>query len=95
MGVYIPGVEMPADGNETIIRIQSDGTVLDQYGHHLGLKALFVPEHGRLGDLDELEKLFLKAGENHKGIGGLMTGRAALCVREMPTIIPASKEVRT
>lgn len=52
MGVYIPGVEMPTEGNETIIRILPDGTVLDQYGHHLGLKALPVPEHGRLMDKD-------------------------------------------
>lgn len=33
--ILIRGMEMPIGGNETIIRIQPDGTVLDQYGHHL------------------------------------------------------------
>lgn len=37
MSILIKGMEMPADGNETIIRIQPDGTVLDQYGHHLAI----------------------------------------------------------
>lgn len=48
-GVYIKGsMELPMDGNETIIRIQPDGTVLDQYGHHLAITAVPVPPHGRL-----------------------------------------------
>ena len=53
MGVYI-NIEMPIDGNETIIRIQPDGTVLDQYGHHLAITAVPVPPHGRLIDADAL-----------------------------------------
>lgn len=36
---------MPKEGNETIIRIQTDGVVLDQYGHHLDLTAIAVPKH--------------------------------------------------
>jgi hypothetical protein len=50
MSIYIKGMGMPKDGNETIIRIQPDGTVLDQYGHHLAITALPVPEHGDLVD---------------------------------------------
>ena len=49
-GLYLPGVEMPTEGNETIIRIQPGGIVLDQYGHHLAITAISVPEHGRLID---------------------------------------------
>ena len=52
MSVYIRGMELPTDGNETIIRIQPDGTVLDQYGHHLAITAVPVPPHGRLIDKD-------------------------------------------
>lgn len=35
MSILINGMEMPSFGNETIIRIQPDGSILDQYGHHL------------------------------------------------------------
>lgn len=52
MSVYISGVEMPTKENETIIRIQPDGTVLDQYGHYLAITAIPVPEHGDLIDLN-------------------------------------------
>jgi len=47
MSIYISGLELPDEGfgNETIIRIQPDGTVLDQYGHYLGLNAIPVPKH--------------------------------------------------
>lgn len=47
MSIYISGLELPDKGfgNETIIRIQPDGVVLDQYGHHLGLNAIAVPKH--------------------------------------------------
>lgn len=54
MSVLIKGMKMPENGNETIIRIQPNGTILDQYGHHLIIKAVYVPPHGRLGDLDKL-----------------------------------------
>lgn len=55
MGVYIEGAELPMEGNEIIIRIQPDGSILDQYGHHLSLKAIFVPKHGDLVDRDEIK----------------------------------------
>ena len=54
MSVYIRGMEMPTDGNETIIRIQPNGTVLDQYGHHLAITAAPVPPHRRLIDRDAI-----------------------------------------
>lgn len=48
MGVYI-NMEMPIDGNETIIRIQP----LDQYGHHLAITAVPVPPHGPIIVMDD------------------------------------------
>lgn len=54
MSILIKGMQMPKDGNETIIRILPDGTVLDQYGHHLAITAVPVPPHGRLIDADAL-----------------------------------------
>lgn len=67
MGIYLPNMEMPIDGNETIIRIQPDGTVLDQYGHHLVITAVPVPQHGRLGDLDALFDFVLNIYKNAQG----------------------------
>lgn len=58
MGIYLPNMEMPKDGNETIIRIQPDGTVLDQYRHHLAITAVPVQPHGRLIDADEFFRIF-------------------------------------
>ena len=62
MSILIKGMEMPIDGNETIIRIQPDGTVLDQYGHHLAITAVPVPPHGRLIDADALIKQVKRDG---------------------------------
>jgi hypothetical protein len=44
MSVLIKGMKMPENGNETIIRIQPNGTILDQYGHHLIIKAVHVDD---------------------------------------------------
>lgn len=44
MSVLIKGMKMPENGNETIIRIQPNGTILDQYGHHLIIKAVYVAD---------------------------------------------------
>ena len=55
-GLYLSGAKMPAEETETIIRIQPDGTVLDQYGHHLAITAIPVPDHGRLKDYDRIMK---------------------------------------
>lgn len=57
MSILIKGMEMPTCNHEIIIRIQSDGRVLDQYGHRLNLEpfAVPVPPHGRLIDADALE----------------------------------------
>ena len=64
MSIYIKGMEMPTNGNETIIRIQPDGTVLDQYGHYLAITAIPVQKHGQLKDADAIERNLLKMRRN-------------------------------
>lgn len=51
MSLLIKGMEMPKDGNETIVRIQPDGTILDQYGHHLAITAIEIKEETPYGDI--------------------------------------------
>ena len=85
MGVYLPNMEMPIDGNETIIRIQPDGTVLDQYGHHLAITAAPVPPHGRLIDADELFKEMERKG----WFDNADRDKAEDLVLAAPTVIPA------
>lgn len=58
MSVLIKGMEMPAEGWHKVIKIFSDGTVISYYDSvELG-KAVPVPPHGRLGDLDYLKLTF-------------------------------------
>ena len=88
MGVYIKGMGMPIDENETIIRIQPDGTVLDQYGHHLAITAVPVPPHGKLIDADEIIKFDHQHYEH-------LSDTFYVTVRDIelaPTIIPADTQ---
>lgn len=61
MGIYINKMEMPLNvpGNELIIRIQPNGDVLDQYGHHLALHATFVPPIEKLRDTEIINSIEL------------------------------------
>ena len=55
MSILINGIDMPAEGWHKVIKIFSDGTVVNNYdGVELG-KAVHVPEHGRLIDADSYE----------------------------------------
>ena len=93
MSVYIKGMEMPKDGNETIIRIQPDGTVLDQYGHHLSITAVPVPPHGRLIDVDYADEYAYD--ELELAYCCLTNWEAARAMQKVyqaaPTIIPAEE----
>lgn len=77
---------MPANGNEIIIRIQPDGTILDQYGHHLVITAVPIPSHGRL--VDET-KLIPDGGYI---IADGMVCVPVKCINDVPTVIPAEEE---
>lgn len=92
MGVYIKGMEMPKEGNETILRLMPDGTVLDQYGHHLALKAVPVPPHGRLIDADALANKHRTMAYEDGGRKYSFHASAKAWVEEAPTIIPAETE---
>ena len=62
MGIYIPGLEMPKEKKKTLT-LFPDGRVYENHGERLWgngkdcipWKAVPVPPHGRLGDLDALE----------------------------------------
>ena len=66
VSILIEGVKMPpkGEGNEVIVRIQPDGTVLDAQGIHLYAKAKEIPPHGRLIDGDALEEYCEKQAED-------------------------------
>lgn len=91
-GIYIPGMEMPTESNATVIWILPDGTVLDRFGHHLGLKAVLVPDHGRLGDLEQAV-IILERLRDHCGNGDMAFALnwGANTIRDMTTIISADK----
>ena len=95
MSILISGMGMPTNGNETIIRIQPDGTVLDQYGHYLAITAILVPPHGRLGDLDELHKEAVRRSEKAGAYDSWYncTDRviSAFDIENAPTVIQADK----
>ena len=86
--VLIKGLRMPIE-DEIIIRIQPNGAILDQCGHRLLQKAIQVPPHGRLGDLDKLENGLrhmakYQHGERQQGILGCCE-----TIRLAPTVIEA------
>lgn len=92
MGIYIDGMEMPQEGSWTTVRIYPDGTcaVPNWQGDCTLIKdtkAVPVPPHGRLGDLDKL-------ADNMRSATAGMEHRAIIMheIRRAPTIIPAESE---
>ena len=90
--IYIPGVSLPTDGDfELWIAVKKDGsfTYNVRGGWNDGKqKAIAVPDHGRLGDLDALEKeTFFSSYFNDKEKEIV---RAFIVTT--PTVIPADKE---
>lgn len=90
MSILIEGMEMPTEDEEIIIRIDSNGTVMTEYALPIsGTKAVSVPPHGRLGDLDKLnEEVRLLINENmlSRDDARDLLGTVA----DAPTVIPAS-----
>ncbi len=103
MGVYIKNMEMPMGGRILIVfpsgrtlEVSADSTqnILRE------AKAVPVPEHGRLGDLDKLEQMFVDIDNApYSGFDGsepfYSAEDAAQIIRLSPTIIPASEEGET
>lgn len=85
-GIYIPGMEMPYDENDSI-HILRDGTaVVYRTGSIDFYKAVPVPDHGRLKDTDVMCNECRRVAEECDGIYPDCT----YCpVHSAPTIIPA------
>ena len=102
MGLYIKGMEMPTDGFITIT-VTSDGRVVGnskkindkfEYLDNEDIAtAVPVPQHGRLGDLDELHKEAVRRSEKARTYDSWYncTDRviSAFDIANAPTIIPA------
>ena len=88
-GIYIPGISMPPKDGVYTLRIWGTGQIerLDGYHSFLlsGVKAVPVPDHGRLIDADALL--------NSKGIGTQIAGWGKMyhetVIEYAPTVIPA------
>ena len=97
MGVYIKGMEMPtAEQGIRTINIYADGVVTNYAEEAIG-KAVPVPPHGRLGDLDELEKTFREDADAEWNRFACPVNWAdafddvADMIADAPTIIPAEE----
>ena len=98
MSILIEGMEMPKEDEEIIIRISPNGTVMTEYALPItGVKAVPVPPHGRLIDVDKLIEFI----ENRYEItwkddyeGGIKDACVDILekISTTPTVIPASGE---
>lgn len=94
MIVYIKGIELPKDDHVRVLVLHSDGKIIDEWGNTY--QAVSVPAHGRLGDLDRLERMFADIDNApYSGFDGeepfYSADDAAQIIRLAPTIIPAEE----
>lgn len=107
MSIHINGINLPKRREEVyLLAVDSDGrvyhfpdpTCIHWRSEELpDCKALEVPPHGRLGDLDRLERTFADIDNApYSGFDGeepfYSADDAARIIRLAPTIIPAEKE---
>ena len=97
-GLYVPDVILPGDRDfELWIAIKKDGSFTYNVSGEWRdgkQKAVHVPPHGRLGDLDRLEQMFVDIDNApYSGFDGTepfySAEDAAQIIRLAPTIIPA------
>lgn len=90
MSIYICGLEMPED-REIMIRIDSSGTVMTEYGLPLDeIKAVSVPPHSRLIDADALyENCVLDNSTTVLATSKIINEYMQLKIDDAPTIIGA------
>ena len=100
MGLYIPNIEMPKpkladtvydayiivspNGHAAIVVDNEDGMDSTEY------PLVPVPRHGRLGDLDTLQKQ-IDIARNYGMIGKTAHYKLQKLIKEAPTIIPAEE----
>ena len=93
MGIYIPGMKMPDCGYRTVeITFDADGYPMALADGGDAFDIIPVPLHGRLGDLDALERNLREMadyqhGDRQQGILGCCN---TICSAH--TIIPADPE---
>ena len=101
MGIYIPGMEMPTQAQTAVIFPNGYVALYDLKESFIGgCKAIFVPPHGRLGDLDALFLAMFKCTDGSiigdKDIDGwpheARYADIKRFIRQAPTIIPAEEE---
>lgn len=95
MSIIIYGMDMPqnGEGNELIVRVQPDGTVLNAQGIHLYAEAKEIPPHGRLIDADALLENMKKVHDRWKVEGHYTpTTDDEIMTIHAPTIIEAEGE---
>ena len=92
-GVYIQGIEMPKTVTTLVVFPNGYVACYDVKDNFIAeTKAIPVPSHGRLGDLDELEsglRLYAKYQDGYRQQGIL---GACETIKHAPTIIPASEK---
>lgn len=100
--LLIKNMEMPKPGQIVLVEIDENGDVFAAYdGGRTKLtqyKAVPVPPHGRLGDLDELAKQIEHDRYHHTHTDGLAVrhhiaeyGHFLKKIADTPTIIPAEE----
>ena len=92
MSIIIHGMDMPTEGNYSILKICPDGRVavnLDFYA----AKAEQIPSHGRLIDADALKAKFKEMGLGDNSlIERLFADGVYTVIDNAPTIIEAEEE---
>ena len=95
MAILLEGLNMP-EGNPITINIYRDGTWVNAYTTEDG-NAIEIPEpHGRLGDLDRLEQMFVDIDNApYSGFDGeepfYSAEDAEQIIRLAPTVISGSE----
>ena len=93
-GIYIPGLKFPNEDGVLTLRVWGNGMVeaLDGYHSFLlsGVKAVPVPEHGRLIDADALPNYDKPIGKMMMFGGEYVYTQTA--IDNAPTILPADGE---
>lgn len=86
MGVYLPNVDMPKGDKVLTVQILPDGSIWQQYrGIVPNAKAVPIPPHGRLGDLDAL----CESKDVLDDVGWPDAFLPISTIEAAPTIIPA------
>lgn len=95
MGVYIKGMEMPRNCEECNVKVVCKNywkLIREQHTRPSWCPLVPVPSHGRLGDLDEIERykerLVVDADKIKPGIRYVVDTKY---IKEAPTIIPAEE----